>query len=260
MRQAPAASQLRQLFREDRRLLRVREREFFRRAATWADLARDLPAFHHSTWHHRDFYWKQVNGVAVDLPDLHVNPENIVERLEHFKGRLADARVPASQRAIELAWVLHLVGDIHQPLHCSGRVTATERDGDHGGNDFELALLPEPNPRRDRQSLHSYWDGMIDKAFRRNAGEAHGAYLERAASLVVARHPRALLESHLKPGQIGLWARESVVAAQAAYPRTLKRGKEPAADYRLAAIQVSRERVALAGYRLALMLERVAGP
>ena len=126
MRQAPAASQLPQLFRQDNRPVEVREREFFRRAATWPDLARDLPDFHHSTWHHRNFYWKQDNGVAVDLPDLQVNPENVVERLGHFKTRLADASVPASQRAIEFAWVLHLVGDIHQPLHCSGRVTAAE--------------------------------------------------------------------------------------------------------------------------------------
>jgi hypothetical protein len=260
MREAPAASQLRQLFRQDNRPLEVREREFFRRAATWADLARDLPAFHHSTWHHRNFYWKQDNGVAVDLPDLQVNPENVVERLGHFKTRLADASVPASQRAIELAWVLHLVGDIHQPLHCSGRVTVAEPHGDRGGNEYELALFPAPNPRRDRQSLHAYWDGMIDKAFRRNAGETESAYLQRAANLIVARHPRALLEARLKPGQIDVWARESVVAAQGAYPDSLKRGVEPTAGYRLMGIQTSRERVALGGYRLALMLEQVAGP
>jgi S1/P1 Nuclease len=260
MRQAPAASKLRQLFREDGRPLDVREREFFRRAATWPDLARDLPDFHHSTWHHRNFYWKQENGVAVDLPDLQVNPQNVVERLEHWKTRLADPSVPPAQRAIEFAWVLHLVGDIHQPLHCSGRVTASEPDGDRGGNTFLLAILPGHNPDRDRQTLHAYWDGMIDKAFRRRAGETHSAYLQRAASLIVARHPRALLEAQLKPGQIEVWARESVVAAQAAYPRTLERKKEPAGDYRLMGIQVSRERVALGGYRLALMLEQLTGP
>lgn len=259
MRQAPAASRLPQLFRQDNRPLEVRQREFFRRAATWADLARDLPDFDHPTWHHRNFYWKQDNGVAVDLPDLQVNRENIVERLGHFKTRLADPGAPASERAIELAWVLHLVGDIHQPLHCSGRVTAAEPNGDHGGNDFKLALIPG-HPRRDRQRLHAYWDGMIDKAFRRNAGETESAYLQRAASLIVARHPRALLEAQLEPGQIDVWARESVVAAQAAYPDTLKRNKEPASDYRLTGIQISRERVALGGYRLALMLERLAGP
>ena len=198
--------------------------------------------------------------MAVDLPDLQVNPQNVIERLEYFKTRLREPSVPASQRAIEFAWVLHLVGDIHQPLHCSGRVTAEAPDGDRGGNFFELALLKEPNPKKKRQTLHAYWDGMIDKAFRRRAGETYSAYLQRAATLIVARYPRPLLEGQLKPGQIEVWARESVVAAQAAYPATLQHKKEPAPDYRLMGIQTSRERVALGGYRLALMLEQLTGP
>ena len=258
MRQAPPESQLPGLFPLDNRPLEVREREFFRRAATWADLVRGVPELHHSTWHHRNFYWKQERGQPIDLPDLQVNPENVLERLSHFRTRLADPTLPVGQRAIEIAWVLHLVGDLHQPLHCSGRVTAVEPDGDRGGNDFKLTLLPEPNPQTLRHSLHGYWDDMIDKAFRRQAGEAFGTYLQRSAGLIVARHPRALLEGQLKPGQFDVWARESLVAAQGAYPATLRRNREPSAEYRLMGIQVARERVALAGYRLALMLQEVA--
>jgi hypothetical protein len=258
MRQAPPESQLPGLFPHDHRPLEAREREFFRRAATWADLIRAVPELHHSTWHHRDFYWKQQSGQAIDLPDLQVNPENLLERLRHFKARLADSTVAAAQRATEIAWVLHLVGDIHQPLHCSGRVTSVETYGDHGGNDFKLTLLPEPNPQKRRHSLHGYWDDMVDKAFRRQVGEAFSAYLQRSASLIVARHPRALLEGQLEPGQFDVWARESVVAAQHAYPVTLRRNREPPTDYRLMGVQVARERVALAGYRLALMLKEVA--
>ncbi len=239
--------------------MEVRAREFFRRAATWPDLIRDVPELHHPTWHHRDFYWRQDKGRAIDLPDLQVHPENLLERLHYFKKLLANPTVPARERAIGIAWVLHLVGDIHQPLHCSARVTAIERKGDHGGRGFELAPQSPPRPPGARYSLHAYWDDMLDRAVPRESGERLGAYLQRAAALVVSHHPQARLEAELKPGQFDAWARESVVAAQSAYPASLRRGQEPSADYRNLGIQVALGRLALGGYRLALMLRDVAG-
>ena len=182
--------------------MEVRAREFFRRAATWPDLIREVPELHQPTWHHRDFYWRQDRGRAIDLPDLQVHPENLLERLHYFKKLLANPTVPARERAIGIAWVLHLVGDIHQPLHCSARVTAVERKGDHGGQDFELAPRSRPHSPDERYSLHAYWDDMLDRAVPRRSGERLGDYLQRAAALVVSQHPRAQLEAELKPGQV----------------------------------------------------------
>jgi len=238
--------------------MEVRAGEFFRRAATWPDLIREVPELHHPTWHHRDFYWRQHGGHAIDLPDLQVQPENLLERLHYFKKRLANPTVQARERAIGIAWVLHLVGDVHQPFHCSARVTAIERKGDHGGHDFELASLPPSHPPGARYSLHAYWDDVLDRAVARRSGERLAVYLQRAAALVVSRHPRMQLEPELKPGQFDAWARESVVAAQSAYPVSLRRGQEPSADYRNLSMHVALGRLALAGYRLALMLRDVA--
>lgn len=259
MRQAEPATRLPSLFPQDQRGMEVRAREFFRRAATWPDLVRDVPELHHSTWHHRDFYWRQDKGQAIGLPDLQVHPENLLERLHHFKKLLASPTLPARERAIGIAWVLHLVGDIHQPLHCSARVTAIERKGDHGGQDFALSPLSPPHPTGERYSLHAYWDDMLDRAVPRRSGERLGVYLQRAAALVVSHHPRAQLAAELEPGQFDAWARESVVAAQSGYPASLRRGQEPSADYRDMGILVALRRLALAGYRLALMLRDVAG-
>ena len=260
MRRATPDSGLPGLFAQDRRRLDAREREFFRRAATWPDLIRDVPAFHHPTWHHRDFYWKWDRGRVVDLPDVQVNAENLLERLAHFRQRLADPTIAGPDRAVTIAWVLHLVGDVHQPEHCSARVTAAEPFGDPGGNDFKLALRPPPNPERVRQSLHAYWDEAIEAAFRRQPGETATAYLERSARLIMARHPRTLLERDLAPGEFDVWARESLVAAQAAYPPTLLRNRAPSPAYRSMVVEVARRRAALAGYRLALLLQEVSSP
>src|SRR5262249_42169966 len=152
---------LAQMLPGDRRPAPVRERVLFRRASEWADVVRnpDPPArhaYHHPAWHFRDFFWRPGPSGPVDLPNMPANPENVVERLEHFTTLLADAKHPASARAVALAWVLHLVGDIHQPLHCGSRVTARQPEGDQGGNLFRLG------PRTD--NLHAYWDTALDRA------------------------------------------------------------------------------------------------
>jgi hypothetical protein len=83
-------------------------------------------------------------------------------------------------------------------------------------------------------------------------------YLQRAAAHVVSYHPRVQLEADLEPGHFDVWARESLVAAQSAYPDSLRRGQEPSADYRKLGSRVALRRQALAGYRLALLLQSVA--
>jgi hypothetical protein len=256
LRQAPADSGLARLLAQDKRPWPARQREFFRRASTWPDRVRDLePAdrrtYHRPTWHYQDFFWRQGPHGPVDLPGLTVNPENVVERLEHFRGVLKDPGNSVGVRAIALGWLLHLVGDVHQPLHAGSRVTRPEPEGDLGGNLFRLGPSTE--------NLHSYWDRMLDRAIPRYPNESTGAYLARAAALVVTRHPQVSLEGDLRPGKFEDWARESLAEAKRAYPPTLRRGQAPPATYAQWASSVAIERAARAGYRLAAILEEVYG-
>lgn len=65
---------------------------------------------------------------------------------------LADFTNPPELRAMAARWLIHIIGDVHQPLH-------TADDGDAGGN-FKNVLLPgATNPRR----LHSVWDSEFVK-------------------------------------------------------------------------------------------------
>jgi len=56
-------------------------------------------------------------------------------------------------KSYDLVWLLHLTGDIHQPLHCATRVSATLKNGDAGGN--AVKLLPAS------AELHGYWDSLL---------------------------------------------------------------------------------------------------
>ena len=72
----------------------------------------------------------------------------ILEALERYRALLADRSKPRAERSEALKWVVHLVGDLHQPLHVGER-------GDRGGND--VPVLWEGF----RTNLHSVWDGRI---------------------------------------------------------------------------------------------------
>jgi hypothetical protein len=212
LRAAPADADLASLFPEDSRPREDRERELFLRASTWPDIVRDpkKPArrsrYHKSTWHFVNFFFEQRTPASPprDLPERGPEPVNVVERLEAFRrGGLGDSTRPAGERALELAWVLHLVGDVHQPLHTSARVTPSEPRGDQGGNLFKLGTGRNP------QSLHGYWDGVVRRGTRRRSGEGEEAYVARIADGITERHPRASLAARLKPDQFrGLGARE----------------------------------------------------
>lgn len=262
MRQAPSDAGLASLFPLDGRPLAAREREFFARASTWPDGLRGNLTYHQPAWHYRDFFWKEDGGRIVDVPDP-MPPGELLAQLPRLTSAVATAdAAQAGDRAIGVAWLLHLVGDIHQPLHCSARVTDEEPRGDGGGNTFKLGLVPSPDrPEMTREGLHRYWDGAVDRAVPQRPNESASDYLARAAQAAMTAHPKASMAARLKPRQFEDWCRESLAAAQAyAYPPELKRLEDPPDAYRERVSAVALERVALAGYRLAATLEALFGP
>jgi hypothetical protein len=159
-------------------------------------------------------------------------------------------------RAIALAWILHLVGDIHQPLHTSGRITPRpdEQKGDQGGNLF--LLQAEPRTLR----LHAYWDSILDRSTPRHNGGSQSDYVARLANAVMQKHPRAAMLPRLRPAEYEAWAREGLATTKATvYPATLKRGELPSEDYRVLAFSIAQQAIARAGYRLGDLLNRMFG-
>ena len=61
------------------------------------------------------------------------------------------------RKAIALAWLFHLVGDIHQPLHTAQLFTVEYPKGDRGGNEICVRVTQARQP----MDLHKFWDGVI---------------------------------------------------------------------------------------------------
>jgi hypothetical protein len=256
----------------DSRPLAVRQREFFLRASTWADIVRageddtrPCTRFSRGEWHYINYFWEGVSGASngerpTDRPDLAPPTPNILEQLPMLRAVAVCATPPCgtdtADRAIALAWILHLVGDLHQPLHTNARITSRtdEQHGDQGGNLFVL----QAEPRIVR--LHSYWDGILDRSVPRGRAEEQSVYVARLSAAVAQRHPRTTMLPRLRPADYEAWAREGFEMTKASvYPATVKRGELPGDDYRRRAFTIAQEAIALAGYRLADLLNRMFG-
>jgi hypothetical protein len=264
LKAAPPDADIANLVPPDGRPAAVRDRELFERAATWGDVVRDEkhPArkekYSRPAWHFIHRFWEQPDPLDPklpprDLPDRKPDLENVVARLHGLEQELPDAHRPAAERAVDLAWLLHLVGDVHQPMHTAARVTAAEPQGDDGGLLFAL----DPN-----DSLHWYWDTILGRSEPRNprkGEEDEDAYAGRLAAFVMAREPAAALEEAADL-RYEDWVDEGYrLDKTEVYDPALVRGRLPGEAYRRHAEEVALPRLALAGYRLSALLEKLLG-
>ncbi|HEX2639494.1 MAG TPA: S1/P1 nuclease [Pyrinomonadaceae bacterium] len=237
------------------------KREFFMLAATWPDIVRErsfanrYKKYHHSNWHYSDTFWRMNDGKFELLKDADENGKAADEYGDMVKTLRSDAS--DAQKALAIAWIEHLVGDIHQPLHASGRVTELEPKGDQGGNLF--LLTPKGTPRDQQENLHWFWDSIVVRQIpRKDACDAD--YVDVEARKIIKRYPFAKMQSKLDAGNFEDWKKESLdFAVKDVYSPDLKRFETPTPAYKKKAYQVAQERLALAGYRMGQLFNDIFG-
>lgn len=181
-------------------------------ASTWPDVARGQPAYEHPTWHYVNLKLFMRAGQLASCSEARSamlaseraaeNPgESIVGAFRSSLEAWSDRARPARERALALSWLLHLVGDAHQPLH--GVALFTPRrfaSGDRGGNEILL---------RQRGSLHRVWDGLL--------GDSAGvAELEQSVRSLA--HDRSLARAAQRAARvldIDAWIDEDCALARA---------------------------------------------
>ena len=70
-------------------------------------------------------------------------------------AQIANPDTSAKDRAIYIAWIEHVVGDIHQPLHAACEVSTQFPDGDKGGNTQAILVHGKA------MNLHAFWDDLL---------------------------------------------------------------------------------------------------
>ncbi len=240
------------------------DRVLFEIAATWPDIVRANKTdtektrnakYHHGAWHYYDVFFEQdAAGKTTERTDMKNAAENALAAFDAQRKVLASPTATAGDKAVAIAWIEHLIGDTHMPLHNVARVTSEDPTGDQGGNLFKLG----PKPATGYQpNLHAFWDNIPDDAFPQNPGETPYARIGRIAEMARSAMPKSLFD-RAGMGQTDrfiTWNREGAeVAISRVYPG-VKRGELPNSDYTYEATQTSLVALAKAGYRLASTLE-----
>lgn len=261
---APEDSDLSVFYLQGSRSEEAKRLELFMIASTWADIVRDKnfknrnKKYHHGGWHYLDTFWSEENGKIKILPDMESDKENAVSQLFAFDTLLKDTAKSDEDKSIALAWFLHLSGDIHQPLHCSGKVTNWAPKGDQGGNLFTIS--PKDAPKEKRENLHWYWDSIVGRNVPRVNDACDADYLPKIAQEMMKKFPAAKFANRLKIGKYDDWQKEGFeLATKEVYKNGLKDFEMPGEKYKKRAFELSQEQIAFAGYRIGKTLNEMFG-
>ena len=171
-------------------------------------------------------HWHYIN---LPKPDKH----NIVWVINKLIKSLKDKQANKTYQALNLSFLLHLVGDIHEPMHCIQRYS--------GGNSYPI--------KGRAKNLHTLWD----EAFYFYGKNKHYRYW---AKRLDQEMPKPILAKALKTELPFQWAKESyAIARDVAYQTPL--GKRPTIGYRKQGERLLKRRIVVAGYRLAHILNDI---
>jgi hypothetical protein len=212
-------------------------------------------------WHFHD---SDVTGAAFDKKANCPYSACVTAQIPRNQRILADKTLPAAQRLEALAFLVHFVGDLHQPLH------ASEHDHDAGGNGVIITNIPgspyvinttpptvvsaKPTPL----TLHWMWDSfLVERA-------------KKAGQLPDVRVYTAYERASIATGDVYDWAQESwQMSHDVVYPQVF--GKVLTAQDKTeknvtisevsldADVQLVRQRIQQAGLRLAQLLDAALG-
>lgn len=195
-------------------------------------------------WYNRMHY---VNwGFSKDgTPIPAIESTNAVWAIDEALKNISSKYATRFDRGISWRILIHVAGDIHQPLHAGGLVSKEHPNGDLGGNLFPINASPIA------KNLHSYWDKgggyLVTKTrYKEDA-------IEKIAHEIEAQWPCDMPKMDVHPRY---WLKEShKLAVNTVY--NITPNSKPDALYQAQAINVSKQRMALAGCRLAAILNRL---
>ena len=198
-------------------------------SSTWMDEIRSDSTYDHTA----DWHWVTVE-TGKSYEESPKNPKgDVIQTLERLIAELKSGKVSDKQEIEHIKMIIHLVGDIHQPLH----VGCCD---DQGGNRIRLKWF------REDSNLHRVWDSdLID--------HTKLSYTELADAVQIS-DPQKVLNWGKDP--VRTWAKESMTYRPQVYD--IGEGKL-GYDYAYRYFDIVKVRIAQAGIRLAAVLNEIYG-
>ena len=196
-------------------------------ASTWSDEMRSNPDFRkYNPWHYANMPLNQTYANSKKS-----SKGDIVQAIKLSKSKLKNDNISLDEKAFYLRYLVHLIGDIHQPLHVG-------RGEDRGGNEIKVKWFGE------NSNLHRVWDtNMIDNY--------QMSYTELSSHLLTV-----FSEKDIKLLSEYEWVNESQNKVKIIY-NNVNNGDYLGYDYIYDNFDIVKQQLFKAGYRLAGTLNKI---
>lgn len=194
----------------------------------------------YDSWHYINIPFS--NDGTTLLPQ---NSENVVWAIQVQRQQLNNKNISEKEKAEALAFLIHLVGDIHQPLHCANRFSHSFPQGDAGGTKIFL-------DKEGAHNLHQWWD-RGGPLFKHRKNFASMSQINRQAQRWMKEYLQSFFGVKIADADPQNWAQECFVwARDVSYVNNLN--EFYSASYRQNVQKIIKNQIILAGYRLAFIL------
>lgn len=177
----------------------------------------------------------------------------IIDQIQDGLAVLKDPAAMRAQKQVALMFIVHFVGDLHQPLHTAFEVDAKGR-GDGGGNGADVWFMQSPQAKHPT-NLHHVWDNMLetDSTLMKTGAPEYARRLE-------AGMPEGEVTKWLSVDSAGAALESFEIAKTVIYPAFhAQGGNRPGKSYQDEMQPIAFRQVQKAGVRLAAMLEDALG-
>lgn len=222
----------------------------FTESACWADDLKSSGVYQEANWHFIDLPVCRLDASACPPPQ----EDNIVFAITEAHSTAYSKKAATLDRARQLRFIIHFLGDIHQPLHAASLFSSQFPSGDRGGNSYPVAGFPWTT------ELHALWDGGLGQWYGdvlRPLNATGQDWIDAFTNKIVAAFPASALQPEIANVNVSAWAEDSnALAANFVY--TAPQAPAPIPDtYVTQGAEMCLRQVAIGGYRLATLLEYI---
>jgi hypothetical protein len=235
----------------------------FVEASTWPDDIKGNGIKVYDSWHYTNI---PLNEEGLEIPCTATPEIDVVWAIGQARWILSSPKSTKAEKGQFLAFLIHFVGDLHQPLHSTSMYSKDQPGGNLGGNLFPLKDSLHNN-------LHKLWDdgcgyfdpfGKIDRV----AGPSQWTgVIEKIAKQVTKAYPRTSIPM-LDQLDAAFWAKEgNFYAVNAGYkglqnedggkPTPIKPNDTPSPSYLKNGKAIVEMRLAAGGYRLGMVINKL---
>jgi len=220
-------------------------------SACFADDLKTMNVHEYDNWHFINLIW--TNGTNYSTPTP--SSDNIVTELGRIMETLKSSDNGIWSKSFLFRFLIHLVGDIHQPLHCAGLRNSffPSPEGDVGGNLFAIQY-------KSYSELHALWDSGIDMYgmdFNRPLTKDSIHNITEMAKIIIQEFPKEHFNGSDHNLNFTSWSLNSFQLAKDYAYYHLHNGSVITDEYINRSRKIVNQQIALGGYRLANLIQQM---